>query len=121
MRHPLLVSKLVVYEILCAIMYHFYNLKNVKNIHGVVLLFVKLPAKASNFGKSSTLLWVFFTFFKLYIWYQIVQRITYAIYNLSRFLMSVSEASLRRCSYKKVLWRYAENSQEKTHAEVWFE
>ena len=56
MRHPLLVSKLVVYEILYAIMYHFYNLKNVKNIHGVVLLFVKLPAKASNFGKSSTLL-----------------------------------------------------------------
>ena len=29
---------------LCAIYYHFYNLKNVKNTHGGVLLFVKLQA-----------------------------------------------------------------------------
>ena len=30
-----------------------------------------------NFTKSSTPSWVFFTFFKLYKWYQIVQRIAY--------------------------------------------
>ena len=29
---------------LCAIWYHFYNLKNVKNTHGRVLLLVKLQA-----------------------------------------------------------------------------
>ena len=58
----------------CAIWYHLYNLKNVKNTHGVVLLLVKLQA---YFTKSNTPSWVFLTFFKLYKWYQIVQRITY--------------------------------------------
>ena len=29
--------------------------------------------------------WVFFTFFKLYKWYQIVQRITYVITDLIGF------------------------------------
>ena len=37
-----------------AILYHLYNLKNVKNNHGGVLLLVKLQAEASNFIKSST-------------------------------------------------------------------
>ena len=45
-----------------------YNLKNVKNIHGGVLLLIKLLVK-------STPPCVFFKFFKLYKWYQIVQRI----------------------------------------------
>ena len=31
----------------CAIWYHLYNLKNVKNTHGGVLLLVKLQAKGS--------------------------------------------------------------------------
>ena len=44
----------------CAIWYHLYNLKNVENNHGGVLLLVK----------------VFFTFFKLNKWHQIAQRIT---------------------------------------------
>ena len=61
----------------CSIWYHLYNLKNVKNIHGGVLLLVKLQASACNFTKSNTPLWVFFTFFKLYEWYQIAQRTTY--------------------------------------------
>ena len=43
-----------------------YNLKNEKNTHGGVLLLVKLQA-----------LILFFTFFKLYKWYQTAQRITY--------------------------------------------
>ena len=33
--------------------------------------------EACNFTKITTLPWVFFTFFKLYKWYQIVQRTTY--------------------------------------------
>ena len=35
-----------------------------------------LPYLACNFTKSNTLPWVFFTFFKLPEWYQIVQSIT---------------------------------------------
>ena len=35
---------LFLFEMVCAIWYHFYNLKNVKNTHGVILLLVKLQA-----------------------------------------------------------------------------
>ena len=59
----------------CAIWYHLYNLKIVKNTHGGVLLLVKL--KACNVTKSNTPPWVFFTIFKLYKWYQIAQNISY--------------------------------------------
>ena len=59
----------------CTIWYHLYNLKNMKNIHGGVLLLVQ--AEACNFTNSNTPPWMFFTFFKLYKWYQIAQRITY--------------------------------------------
>ena len=52
----------------CAIWYHLYNLKNVKNTHGGVLLLVT---------KSNPPPWVLFTFLKFYKWYQIAQRITY--------------------------------------------
>ena len=51
---------------LSVIWYHFYNLKNVKNSHGGVLLLEKLQAEAYNYTKSNTLPWMFFTFFKLY-------------------------------------------------------
>ena len=44
--------------------------------HGAVLLLVKLQAEACNFTKSNTPSRVFFTFFKLYKWYQIAQSIT---------------------------------------------
>ena len=49
----------------------FVGFKNVKNTHGGVLILVKLQAKA----KSNTIPWVFFTFFKLDKWYQILQLI----------------------------------------------
>ena len=39
---------------------------------------VKLQAKACNFTKINTPPWVFFTFLKLYKWYQIALRITYS-------------------------------------------
>ena len=58
---------------LCAIWYHFYNLKNVKNAHGEVLLLVKLQASAWNSTKSNTPP-AFFTFVKLYKWCQIAEH-----------------------------------------------
>ena len=61
----------------CAIWYHLYNLKNLKNTHGRVLILVKLQAKACNFTKINALPWVLFTFFNLCKWYQIKQRMTY--------------------------------------------
>ena len=61
----------------CAICYDFYNSKNVKTSHGRVLLLVKLQASTCNFTKSNFPPWVFITFFKLYKWYQIAQRITF--------------------------------------------
>ena len=50
---------------LCVIWYHFYNLKNVENTHGGVLLLLKLQV----FTKSNPPPWVFFTILKLYKWY----------------------------------------------------
>ena len=32
-----------------------------------------------------------------------------------------TEAALQTCSREKVFWKYAENLQENTHAEVWFQ
>ena len=61
---------------LCAIWNHLHNLRNVKNALGKLLPLVKFQAKASNFTKSNTPPWVFITFFKLYKWYQIAQRIS---------------------------------------------
>ena len=63
------------YEMLCGIWYHLHNLKKVENTHGGVLILVKLQALAWNFTKSITPPRVFFTFFKLYKWYQIAQNI----------------------------------------------
>ena len=56
---------------ICAIWYQLYNLKNMKNFHGGVLLLVKFQ------NESNSPPWVFFTFFKLYKWYQIAPRITF--------------------------------------------
>ena len=67
----------------CAIRYQLYNLKNVKNSHGGMLILVKLQALACDFTKINTPPWLFFTFFKLYKWYQIVQRATYYFHNYS--------------------------------------
>ena len=53
------------YETLCAIWYHLYNLKNVKNTHGRVLNFSKVAGSALHLYKKYTPPWVFFTFFKI--------------------------------------------------------
>ena len=62
---------------LCVVWYHLHNLKNMKNSHGGVLLLVQLQASVSNFTKSNTPPWLFFTFFKLYKSYQLAQRTTF--------------------------------------------
>ena len=62
---------------LCAIWYHWYNLKNVKNTHRGELILVKLQPSVCNFSKIKTPPWVFLTFFILYEWYQIAQRTIY--------------------------------------------
>ena len=67
------------YVMRCAIWYHWYNLKSVKNTHGGVLILVKLQALACNFTRINAPSWVFFTFLKLYKWYQIAQWTTYKI------------------------------------------
>ena len=60
----------------CTIWYHLYNLKNVKNAGGVLLV-VEFRAEACNFTNGKTPPWAFFMFFKLYKWYQIAQSITH--------------------------------------------
>ena len=55
----------------------FVQFKKRENTHGGVSILVKLQALACNFTKINTPSWVFLTFFKLYKWYQIVQRTTY--------------------------------------------
>ena len=68
------------YVKLCAIWYHLYNFKNVKNTCREVLLLVKLKAKAKNFTKSNTPPLVFFTFFTLYKRYQIAQSVSHTLF-----------------------------------------
>ena len=56
---------------LCAIWYHLFHLKDVKNTHEGVLLLTKFqPLRVS-------LRHVFCTFFKLYKWYQIAQSVSF--------------------------------------------
>ena len=63
----------------CTIWYLWRNLKNMENVYEGLLLF------SCNFTKISTPLWEFFTFFKLYKWYQIAQRDTFRSRNFSSF------------------------------------
>ena len=63
-NHPFFKKNLVI-EVLCAIWYHLYSLKNSKNYHGVVLLLVKLQDSLWNFTKNINPSWAFYTFFKI--------------------------------------------------------
>ena len=47
-----------VYETLCAICHHLYNLNKVRNTNGGVLLLVKLQAEVCNFTKNMTPPWI---------------------------------------------------------------
>ena len=55
----------------------FVQFKKRENTQGGALLLVKLHAEVCNFTKSNTPPWLFFTFLKLYKWYQIAQYIIY--------------------------------------------
>ena len=54
------------YVVCCAIWYHLYYLKKVKNTHGGMLLLVKLQTESCIFAKSNTPPLVFLTSLKLY-------------------------------------------------------
>ena len=58
-------------------------------------------SKVRDFTKSNTPAWVFFTFLKLYKWYQIAQRITY-IQNLKNMLNEMYHDPVgKKCSIIK--------------------
>ena len=61
---------------LCAIWYLLHNFKNVKKNNGGVIFLVKFQTSSCKFTKSITPPWVFFTFFKLYKFYQIAQSVS---------------------------------------------
>ena len=99
---------------LCTIWYHLYNLKNMKNTHGGMLLL----ALACNFTKNITSPCVFFTFFKLYKWYQTVQRIKYTSYIQSSVKSGYvrwrrQETSKKRCFSRR--FNIAEKKINATH------
>ena len=90
-------SYMTLYVTLCAMKYHFYNLKNVKNTQGGVLLLVKLQASACNFTKTNTSSWVFFfTFLKFYKCYEIALSVSYV--TLTPGVHKIVEHAL------KILW-----------------
>ena len=65
-------------DMLCAIQYHLYNLKNVENTHG--------GATAST--KSINPPWMVFTFFKLCKYYQITQSVSvYSVYKTGNLVI----------------------------------
>ena len=66
----------------CAIWHHLQNLKIVKNTNRGLLILVKLQAETCNFTKINNPPWVFFSFLKLYKWYQIAQRATFSCKNV---------------------------------------
>ena len=71
---------------LCAIWYHLYNLKNVKNTF-------------ERMSLLNTLLWLFFTFLNLHKWYQIVQHITlkinYKCKSYSQYNAQIKEVAVQ--------------------------
>ena len=75
-KSPLVMNACWRFVVLCAIWYHLYNLKNVKNIQGGALILVQLQDQPATLLKLA-LLRGCFSRFKLNKWYQIAQRITF--------------------------------------------
>ena len=84
-----IVIYLSIIEIHYGLLYHLLNFKYMKNTLRGVLLFVKV----CNFTKSNTPPWVFFTFFRLYKWYQIAQNIT-SSYSIQGFRKSYKHRNI---------------------------
>ena len=106
-----------------AIWYHLYNLKSVKNPPWKSVTF----SKVAGFTKSNTPLWVFFTFFNLYKWYQIAQNILYLDCDAQPRLPSCKEKSGERkrglksqplCSFFVVKWKYFMTSEKEASVNV---
>ena len=72
----------------------FVKFKKHENTHGGELLLIKFQALAYIFPKSNTPLWVFFTLFKFYKWYKIVQSVTFGHERVRCSLWSYSGLSL---------------------------
>ena len=91
----------------CAICYHLYKLKNVKNTHGGVLLLVKLQAisfaqfqeRKKHLWMSNTPPWLFFTFFKII--QMVPNRAKHHIYaklgSKDEFLMTLMKLRIDFC------------------------
>ena len=86
-----------VYVVRCAIWYHLYNLKNVKNTHGRVLFLVKLQAEHTSMGV--------FIFFKLCKWYQIVQHITFPPAPILVFSKNSNNPTLQSQFFSQDWWK----------------
>ena len=98
--------------VFCAIWYHLYNLKNVKNIHGGVFILINLQASACNFTESNTAPWVFFTFFKLYKWYQIARSVSYrTLPNIHEITFLQKANDSVKSFIKNFYYRYLTRSQ----------
>ena len=68
----------------------FLQFKKRERLSWRILLLVKSQVLVYNFTKSETPPWVFFTFFKLYKWYQMTQRVSNTYYA-NYFTMKVFE------------------------------
>ena len=69
----------------------FVQFKKRENTHGGVLLLVQLQVLACNFNNSDITPRVFFTFFELYIWYQIAQSLSHICMSEIDLLTGSSE------------------------------
>ena len=72
------------YVILCAIWYHLYNFKNVKNTHGGVLLLVKCRVQLANLLKVTLLHGCFARFKNVFIVRMAPNRAKCLIWNIQR-------------------------------------
>ena len=60
---------------------------------------------ACNFTKGNTPPWLFFTFFYLLKWYEIVQRVTYVLYLLSYFYLGNSIRERIKLNLLDLAWK----------------
>ena len=72
-----------------------------RNIHGGVILLIKLQAKTCNFTKSINPPWVFLKFLTLYKWYQIVQSIIYVFHYIEFYDLFLTLVKKRVCDLNR--------------------
>ena len=116
----------------CAIWYYLYNLENVKNTHGGVLILLK--ASACNFTKINTPPWVFFTFLDIFcktFWIEFKtsskQVLFWTIVNGSLktsskqvFFWTIMNGSLKTSSKQVLFWTIMNGSLKTSSKQVLF-